>query len=221
MLGGGHRSDGRIDLLGGFAVTVGDAKVGGPWRLRSEVAVKLLALAWSPLASRCSHRPSLAQRRRRLGRQQSPPGCTRRGCSAARASHCRTSSSCSADGDVVVDADVFAGGHERLQSRLGRGADGGTGLWTGDLLPEDLYEDWAKAHRDRFTALHVTVAVRCPPHWLKRRRGGRRRAARVAGCRATARRGSAPGASWHLSKLAAEPMPSRRMNVFAMPSKTS
>ena len=65
------------------------------------------------------------------------------------------------DGGVVVDIDEFAalaasgcstGKVDELQRALG--------LWGGDLLSEDLYEDWAVPQRERLAGLRVAAAVR-------------------------------------------------------------
>jgi DNA-binding SARP family transcriptional activator len=63
--------------------------------------------------------------------------------------------------DVIVDVDEFAaaagtaissGGLDELR-RVHE-------MWRGDLLPEDLYEDWAAARREHVAGLRVAVAVK-------------------------------------------------------------
>ena len=166
MLGmSGSAATARIDLLGGFAVAVGDAEVDGPWRLRkAKSLVKLLALA----PGHQLHRDVLIDRLWPDVGVDSGANNLHQALHAARRVLGSTRLALrdelvvlGPDGDVVVDADTFAdaalsacnhGSVEELTAALA--------LWTGDLLPEDLYEDWAKAHRDRLTALHITVAVR-------------------------------------------------------------
>ncbi len=64
------------------------------------------------------------------------------------------------DGEVSVDVDLFEAAAVRartdgditaLQEALG--------LWTGPLLPEDLYADWASEPRDRLNEIHAAVAT--------------------------------------------------------------
>ena len=151
--------------MGGFAVTVGDAKVDGPWRLRkAKSLVKLLALA----PGHQLHRDVLIDRLWPDAGVDSGANNLHQALHAARRVLGSTRLALhdelvvlGPDGDVVVDADTFADAamsacnHDSVEELTAALA-----LWTGDLLPEDLYEDWAKAHRDRLTALHITVAVR-------------------------------------------------------------
>ena len=53
--------------------------------------------------------------------------------------------------DVAVETASSTGGLDDLRKALG--------IWTGELLPEDLYEDWAAPHRERLSATRRRLVV--------------------------------------------------------------
>ncbi|HEX5501652.1 MAG TPA: tetratricopeptide repeat protein [Thermomicrobiales bacterium] len=157
----------RIQLLGGFQVTLDGAGVPGPqagasaWRQRKPAAlVKLLALAperalhreqaldllWprlAPAAAGNNFRKSLHVVRRAL-----------RALAPAAAEVVRLDGDrltlCPAGGlDLWIDAAAFAAAAARAR-RTGTPADheAALALYTGDLLPDDRYEDWAAPRRE-------------------------------------------------------------------------
>ena len=146
----------RISLLGGFSVAVAGQPVPDRWRLRkAKTLVKLLALApghrlhrdivvdrlWpdaEPQAAANNLYQVVHTIRRMMGAgsialvddvvRLCPAGGLTRRCRPVRASR-RTARN---SNDIAA-----------LQHALR--------LWTGPLLPEDLYADWADEHRDRLT----------------------------------------------------------------------
>jgi tetratricopeptide (TPR) repeat protein len=74
------------------------------------------------------------------------------------------------DGDLIVDADVFAAAAQRAL-RSGAVEDYGAALklYAGELLPEDRYADWAAPHRERLAALHEALAAGLARALLERR----------------------------------------------------
>jgi DNA-binding SARP family transcriptional activator len=66
---------------------------------------------------------------------------------------------CPAD-ELTVDVDVFeqAAAAARKSSNIGELRDAHQ-LWTGPLLPEDQYADWAFEHRERLTETYAAVAA--------------------------------------------------------------
>ena len=159
----------RIQLLGGFAVS----RAGRPvppqaWRLRkAKSLIKLLALAQrAPRRAQRGGRAAVARALARGGREQLRPGAA---CGAARRSE-----TCGADGDVV---DEHVGRRARAARARGgrpRRVRGGSResrrapdrrersarrspLHTGELLPEDLYEDWTAARREAVHEQHLRL----------------------------------------------------------------
>jgi predicted ATPase/DNA-binding SARP family transcriptional activator len=153
----------EVRLLGGFAVLADGRALDAPWRLRkARTLVKLLALApghrmhrevlvdrlWpdaDPAAGANNLHQALHAARRVLG----PDRLVLRDELAVLGP----------DGDVVVDVDAFTaaatspdGSAEALAAALAS--------WTGDLLPEDRYEDWAAPHRERLAGTRAHLAVR-------------------------------------------------------------
>lgn len=150
----------HVALLGGFSVRVGSRAVPGSWRLRkSKTLVKLLALAgghrahrdvlagvlWpglDPAAAANNLHQVLHAARRALASDGSPSAdalCLRDDMVILWP-----------DGDLIVDADVFAAAAQRAL-RSGAVEDYGAALklYAGELLPEDRYADWAAPHRER------------------------------------------------------------------------
>ena len=152
----------RIALLGGFTVSLEGVVAPPRWRLRkARTIVKLLALA----AGHRVHRDVLIE----LLWPEADPAVGannfHQALHAARSVvgtdnlvlHDEIVVLGGAQG-VTVDVDDFdtaavraasTGAPEDLRSALA--------LWSGELLPEDLYEDWAAPHRDRLNAVRTRL----------------------------------------------------------------
>ena len=154
----------HICLLGGFGVVVAGQPVAGHWRLRkAQTLVKILALApghrlhreqvfetlWpaaDPHAAANNLHQIVHNIRRMIG-----------------------AGSIALDGDVVrlgpseevsVDVDLFEDAAARARRRGDVAAlEEALRRWTGPLLPEDRYADWAIEHRERLTESHAAVAT--------------------------------------------------------------
>jgi predicted ATPase/DNA-binding SARP family transcriptional activator len=171
----------HVALLGGFGVRVGSRAVPGSWRLRkSKTLVKLLALAdghrahrdvlagvlWpglEPAAAANNLHQALHAARRALASD---------GAFSADALGLRDDIVILwPDGDLIVDADVFAAAAQRAL-RSGSAEDYGAALklYAGELLPEDRYADWAAPHRARLAALHEALTAGQARALLERRR---------------------------------------------------
>jgi DNA-binding SARP family transcriptional activator len=158
----------HVVLLGGFSVRVGNHAVPSSWRLRkAKTLVKLLALAdghrvhrdvlaevlWPgldpPAAANNLHQVLHAARRALAsdGSHSSDVLCLRDDIAILWP-----------DGDLIVDADIFAAAAQRAL-RSGSAEDYGAALklYTGELLPEDRYADWSVPHRERLAALHEAL----------------------------------------------------------------
>jgi DNA-binding SARP family transcriptional activator len=153
-----------IVLLGGFSVTVAGQPIADRWRLRkAKTLVKLLALApghrlhrdivvdslWpdtDPQATANNLHQLVHTIRHMMGAESiTLADDVVRLCPA---------------GGLIVDVDVFeqaaanarsTGDITELRAALDR--------WTGQLLPEDSYADWAEEHRARLTETHAAVAT--------------------------------------------------------------
>lgn len=154
----------EIDLLGRFRVVVDGAEVpAGAWRHRRGAdVVKLLALApgrrmhreriidalWpelSPDAGGANLRKAMHFARRALGSEESIASVA-------------SMVSLFPDGDVVLDAERFeTEARAALRSGDPPAYARAAGLYTGDLLPEDVYEPWVEDLRVRLRALYVEV----------------------------------------------------------------
>ena len=174
----------RIGLLGGFSVTVGDRKVDeNAWRLRKAASlVKLLALAsghrlhreramdllWPELGQEAASnnlRQTLHVARRTL--HPDPEIASRYlSLSGEQLVMCP-------QGQLWVDVEAF----EEAADTARRSKDpaayrAAIELYSGELLPEDRYEEWAESRRQelrrRFLSLLVELAG------LYEERGGRR-----------------------------------------------
>src|SRR6478735_4553929 len=154
----------RITLLGGFAVVVDGAVVTAPWRLRkAKTLVKLLALR----TGHRLHRDVLVDQLWPDADPSVGANNLHQALHAARrivgASHLILSDDVvelGGDGAVSVDVDEF----ENAAARAG--ATGAVDdlraaldMWSGELLPEDLYEDWATPHRDRLDAIRIRLVA--------------------------------------------------------------
>jgi len=171
----------HVALLGGFGVRVGSRAVPSSWRLRkSKTLVKLLALAdghrahrdvlagvlWpglDPAAAANNLHQVLHAARRALASDRSPSAdalCLRDDIVILWP-----------DGDLIVDAEVFAAAARRAL-RSGSVEDCGAALklYAGELLPEDRYADWAIPHRERLAALHEALTAGQARALLERRR---------------------------------------------------
>jgi predicted ATPase/DNA-binding SARP family transcriptional activator len=171
----------HVALLGGFSVRVGSRAVPGSWRLRkSKTLVKLLALAgghrahrdllagtlWpglDPAAAANNLHQALHAARRALAPDRSPSAgalCLRDDIVILWP-----------DGDLIVDADVFAAAAQRaLRSGAAEDYAAALKLYAGELLPEDRYADWAAPHRERLAALREALTAGQARALLERRR---------------------------------------------------
>jgi DNA-binding SARP family transcriptional activator len=147
-------------LLGGFSVTVNGRPIDDHWRLRkAKTLVKLLALApghrlhrdvvvdrlWPDTEPEAAAN-NLHQIVHTIRRMMGPESIT-------------LTDLCSAGG-LCVDVDVF----ERAAAAARRTGDltalhHALQLWTGPLLPEDQYADWAMEDRERLTETHAAVTT--------------------------------------------------------------
>ena len=154
----------RIALLGGFSVSIAGQPIADHWRLRKAKAlVKLLALA----PGHRLHRDVVADTLWPGVQPQATANNLHQVVHAIRRMMGTESITVTDDvvrlcpaGGLIVDVDAFeqAAVHARstgdvteLQEALDR--------WTGSLLPEDEYADWADEHRDRLTDTHAAVAT--------------------------------------------------------------
>ena len=157
-------TDIRVSLLGGFSVVVAGQRVEDHWRLRkAKTLVKLLALTpghrlhreilvdilW-PEAEAQIAASNLHQVLHIVRRMLGAPAVTLVG---------DVVQLCPAGG-LQVDVDAFeraaADAHSDTQIAALRRA---LELWTGPLLPDDLYADWAAEHRHRLTETHAALAT--------------------------------------------------------------
>jgi DNA-binding SARP family transcriptional activator len=154
----------QISLLGGFAVTVSGESVEDRWRLRkAKTLVKLLALA----PGHRLHRDTVVDRLW----PDIEPGAAANNLHQIvyTIRHMMGPESITLNDDVVrlcptsalrVDVDVF----EQTAAAARRTGDIGAlqhalQLWTGPLLPEDQYADWAIEDRERLTETHAAVTT--------------------------------------------------------------
>ena len=159
----------RIDLLGGFAVSVGGRQLGdGAWRLRkAKSLVKLMGLA-----------PGYRLPWEQVGEMLWPDrdaDSTRNNLHQALRAARDAIASTGADGhqvlrlrngvvafgdevDVSVDVDDFTTAVEHARSRRSLEAySAAADLYPGELLPEDRYDDWTDAPRDALREQHTAV----------------------------------------------------------------
>jgi len=161
----------RIELLGGFAVSVGPRKIADEaWRLRKAKAmVKLLALApahrlpWEQLgetlwpdrnveAIRNNFHQTLRAARLALG----SAGVDGREVLRLREGVVGFGD----DTDVVVDVDVFAAAFQRARDTGDLAAHrDAIRLYAGELLPEDPYEEWARIPRGAMREQHAALSL--------------------------------------------------------------
>jgi predicted ATPase/DNA-binding SARP family transcriptional activator len=154
----------HIHLLGGFAVSVGGRPVAEEaWRLRrARTLIKLLALA----PERRMHRDQLAE----LLWPDEPPApnslhqviyTARRalGDASARVEMRDGVVQLSGD-DVWVDVDAFeAGATQARRTRTVADYEAALATYTGELLPEDRYADWAQPRHDALKETQLALMV--------------------------------------------------------------
>lgn len=163
----------EIDLLGGFSVRVDGRTIPATdWRRRHAAAlVKLLALA----PRHTLHREQVIDALwPDVGIDDAPPRLhkaahyARRSLGDPRALVLDGNTVSLLPGaDVVVDVDVFEQQAQQVletadeDGKIDRSAAAATAdLWTGDLLPDDLYDAWLNGPRDRLRQLHNEVLRR-------------------------------------------------------------
>ena len=154
----------HVSLLGGFAVTVAGEPVEDRWRLRkAKTLVKLLAL--TP-----GHRLHRAVVVERLWPDAEPEAAANNLHQIVHnVRHMMGGNSIAVHDDVVrlcpaggliVDVDVFeqAAAHARSSSDVPT-LQHALQLWTGPLLPEDQYAEWAMEHAERLAETHAALAT--------------------------------------------------------------
>jgi predicted ATPase/DNA-binding SARP family transcriptional activator len=154
----------RIALLGGFTVSVDGAVAQAPWRLRkAKTIVKLLAL----VPNHRIHRDVLIEQ---LWPEVDPAVGANNLHQALHAARRVVGTdnlllrgeivALGGEGSVSVDVEDFdvaaakaasTGALDDIRRALA--------LWSGELLPEDLYEDWAAPHRDRLSAVRARLVA--------------------------------------------------------------
>lgn len=160
----------RVRLLGGFAVSIDGVPVNlDAWRLRkSRALVKLLALA----SEHRLHRDQLVEAlwpnltataagnnlhyALHIARRVLAPSTLRLEGGLASLWH---------PGGVEVDAELFEAAVRRVLAPSHTQEDpaaleAAVALYDGDLLPEDRYEEWAEAPRERLRELAITLLFR-------------------------------------------------------------
>ena len=155
-------SHATLRLLGGFAATVDGAAVEPrAWRLRKgRELVKLLALA-------PAHRLHREQVMDVLWRDHAPAAAANNLYQAVHAARRALGPDAievhdeivSLAGDIEVDVDVFeraAADAERSGTAAAHRA--ALELYTGELLPENRYDDWADETRERLESVHARLA---------------------------------------------------------------
>jgi predicted ATPase/DNA-binding SARP family transcriptional activator len=154
----------HVSLLGGFSVTVNGEPVPDRWRLRkAKTLVKLLVLApghrlhrevvvdllWPDTQPQVAAN-NLHQIVHTIRRMMGPESIA---LSDDVVRLCPT-------GGLSVDVDVFE--QAAATARLGGDTTAlqhALQLWTGPLLPEDEYAEWALDHRERLTETHAALAT--------------------------------------------------------------
>jgi DNA-binding SARP family transcriptional activator len=153
-----------IRMLGGFSVTVAGQRVADRWRLRkAKTLVKLLALA----PGHRLHREIVVDSLWRDADPQATANNLHQLMHTIRRMMGAGSITLSDDvvrlypaGGLTVDVEAFertaadglrTGNITELQAAVDQ--------WTGPLLPEDQYADWAEDHRDRLNETHAAVAT--------------------------------------------------------------
>jgi predicted ATPase/DNA-binding SARP family transcriptional activator/DNA-binding CsgD family transcriptional regulator len=169
---GKERGAVRIGLLGRFSVSVGDRKVdGSAWRLRKAAAlVKLLALApgyrlhreqamnllWPDLGLRAASnnlRQALHVARRTL---HPDPAVASRYLSLSG----EQLALCAEEERLWVDAEAFEeAAATARRSREPAAYRAAIELYSGELLPEDRYEEWAESRRQQLRRTFLSLLI--------------------------------------------------------------
>jgi predicted ATPase/DNA-binding SARP family transcriptional activator len=153
----------EVNVLGGFAVVAGGERIDGPWRLRkAKTLVKLLALA----PDHRMHRDVVIDRLWPDADSESGANNLHQALHAAR----RVVGNerlvlrdemvvLGPSGDVAVDVDTFMAAAAQADATVASLA-AALSHWTGDLLPEDLYEDWVAPHREQLASRRDRLILR-------------------------------------------------------------
>jgi DNA-binding SARP family transcriptional activator len=161
----------RIGLLGGFSISVGERKVDeSTWRLRKAASLlKLLALApghrmhreramdllWPDLGLRAASnnlRQALHVARRTL--HPDPQIASRYlSVNGEQLVLCQ-------EGQLWVDVEAFEEAADTaLRSKEPAACRVAIDLYSGELLPEDRYEEWTEEHRQRLREIHLSLLL--------------------------------------------------------------
>jgi predicted ATPase len=149
----------QVTLLGGFAAEAGGSSVpDSAWRLRkARELVKLLALA-------DAHRLHREQAMDALWPDRGPESAANNLNQAVHAARRALGADAITlvdgllrlEADVDVDAFEDAAGNARRQG-TGQAYRRALGIYGGELLPENRYDDWASLERERLAALHAEL----------------------------------------------------------------
>ena len=74
-------------------------------------------------------------------------------------------------GDIAVDVDGFVAAAASVDGTPGS-LEAALARWTGELLPEDLYEDWATPHRERLANRRARLLVQLASALVEQGRAG-------------------------------------------------
>ena len=171
----------RIDLLGGFSVSVGDAKVAEEaWRLRKAKAlVKLLALAagrhlhWEQIGEALWPGRDLAAARNSFDQalRAAREALASVGEDGRRVLTLRDGVVAFGDDVAVeVDVDAFTAAVDHAHAARTLAAyRAAAGRYAGELLPQDRYEEWASAPREALREQHSALLLELAQ--LQRERG--------------------------------------------------
>ncbi len=168
---GGEPEAVRVWLLGGFRVSVGSRKVGeGQWRLRKAASlIKLLALSpchrmhrervmyflWPDLGRRAA--ANNLRHALHVARQAFEPAATR---PSGYLRLVGEELALCPDSPLWVDVDAFD--EAALMARRSRGPAtyrAAIELYTGDLLPEDRYEEWTGGRREELRTTFLALLL--------------------------------------------------------------
>jgi DNA-binding SARP family transcriptional activator/predicted ATPase len=153
----------HVSLLGGFSVTVNGEPVPDRWRLRkAKTLVKLLALASGHRLHRDTVVDSLwpdTELQEAANNLYQIVHTVRRMLGAGSITVTDDVVRLCPGGGLTVDVDKFeqAAAAARSTSDVTE-LQAALDLWTGPLLPEDQYANWADDHRERLTESHAAVA---------------------------------------------------------------
>jgi predicted ATPase/DNA-binding SARP family transcriptional activator len=154
----------HVRLLGGFEVVVDSDEAPAKWRLqKAKTLIKLLALA----PGRRKHRDMLVDalwpdldREAALNNFHQALHAARKMIGASRLVARDQVVILGPDGDVDVDVEAFvSAATTALRTTAVADLAAARELWTGRLLPEDEYEDWAADDRRRLDELHVELLL--------------------------------------------------------------